>query len=934
MRTHHAIVLLLSALLTAVACGGEALPIDPELRLGTLPCGITYYIRHNSYPQGRAEMWMAHRVGSVVETADEQGYAHLLEHMAFNGTTHYPATSMVNYLTSTGMTYGSDINASTSYDDTQYQLSNVPTDNWATLDSALLALSDLSTGLTLDPEAIEKEKWIIAEERRHRDEYQTRMFNAVLPQLLGNNPYATRTPIGQTATIEQADQKRLTAFYRRWFRPDLQAIVIVGDFDTEVMEQHVRQTFASVPAPAMPCPDPNVDVTLAPGIHCARYADPEAGATTIRLLYPIAGRTRQERNTADELRDNTLRQLVATMIAQRLDDRAHAAQSHILASNCATTSFMAASHTQAIAITATTASLDPMPALAETLTEVRRVVEHGFTSSELKLAVANHMAFIELSSAQMEQHTSRDYVMEYIDHFLHGSYIPGIKQECAAVTHLLDTATVADANQMARQMLEVANACVVFTASNKATLPTKEQALSVFAQTANLNTDAPDEHTHTPLPTTLSLPELTPGRIVDKRSDTLGITTLKLSNGATVQLMPTTHQTDEVLFCATRPGGFAALGSECDRVVRLVDNVVENSSLGSHSEAELRKMLSGTTLSIVYSLGETHDEISGQCRRRELETLLQLNHLYFTNVKPDTAAYRNLRKQLIAMAHQTGGTPEAAFADSTAASLYNHRARYLALTEAEIAEADFESALTFYRQRVARPQDYTFILVGDLDTDSVQPLIERYIASLPAGSTGPDDTAAKPCDPYPSGDIDNVFLTAMPSPKANIYACQMGAMEPSLRNSTLIDITGQVLAVYLNAHLRENLQATYCVEAHGAAAWQSGKWILVTQFDTQPELTQTILGEMAKVFDLVMSYGSSNDLLEHIRRQLLQQLDTDQRTNAYWIDVLRDRALGFDRHTGYRELLETLTANELNTFINNLSPTLRLRVVQQGYRNF
>ena len=330
-------------------------------------------------------------------------------------------------------------------------------------------------------------------------------------------------------------------------------------------------------------------------------------------------------------------------------------------------------------------------------------------------------------------------------------------------------------------------------------------------------------------------------------------------------------------------------------------------------------------------MGDGEDALAGNCRPSDLETLLQLNYLYFTDVTADTTAWRTLRRQLMAVARQQHGNVDVAFADSVSATLYQHRTLHCPLTDSEIESADFEKVLRLYRERVAPVQQFTFTLVGNIDIDSLRPLVERYLASIPPSPEAGSNTPNQCRDPYPTGDVNNVFLTPMPSPKSSVYACMMGPMEHSLRNQTLIDIAGQVLAVALNAHLREDLKATYGVEAHGAASRLNGKWMLSAQFDAQPETTQTLLSEVARVFEIIMSYGTTGELLEHIKQQMLQQHDTDVRTNAYWLGVLNNRAIGFDSHTGYRQLLENLSLAELNAFVVSLEPTLRMWVVMQGY---
>ncbi|MBO7608939.1 MAG: insulinase family protein [Muribaculaceae bacterium] len=922
-RLFHIVII---AVISIIACAAQTLPIDPDLHLGTLPNGMTYYIRHCNEPTARAECYLVHKVGSIMEEDNQRGIAHFLEHMAFNGTSHFPEQSLVSYLTASGMNYGGDINASTGFDQTIYHISNIPTTRMALLDSVLLIMSDLSGSLTLDEEAIVKEKAIIEEEWRSQSNSTVRLYEKALPLLMGNCRYADRIPIGNIDVVRNVTRDQLLEFYNKWFRPDLQALILVGDFDANALEKRVIEIFSQIPSinDAIDTISTYAPINKQAFVSCA---DAEATSTMVNVYFPFAQSPISERNTLEYLRENTYSHIVNNIINERLNNLSLKPESPIQYATCDIGDFLVNTTISSLTIGGAPKTGMAMPSLSTLLTEMRRIVEHGFTPSEVERACTSMNVVLDNALARLSNHTSSEYVAEYIDHFMNGGYIPGISWECKRIKEELAQITVSQLNEYAKKLIDFNHIRVLITGNDDATLPGEDEIRAMVSDVSSSNTAPLSDVATSTEPLLERMPAA--GNIVSETTDSeTGTTTLLLSNGIQVQLKPTTFESNEIVLNATSKGGYSVYGEQYATELRLIDHVVENSALGRWPQADLQQRLSSTPVLLVYQISDDTDDINGACHTADLETLLQLNYLYFTNVRPDTAAWQTLRSRLTSQIEQMASNSSLTFNDSIASTLYNHNPLYRPLTIDVIQNADFNKALDIYHERVSCPNNFTFTIVGSFDIDGIKPLIERYIASLPIGK---EHSQTSHRITYATGDRDVVWLQPMQAPKGTIYTCLMGDMDYSLRNAILTEITGQVMQVALTAHLREELRGTYGVSASSALSRSSNKWIINANFETEPTRTQEMVEALAQVFDVIMSYGTTPKLLEVIKGQMLKEYETALNTNAYWLNTLRNKALGYDSHTSYKQIIENLTIDDLNNFITTLNPSTRLRIIMQGY---
>jgi len=695
----------------ASTVSGE-LPVDTALRVGRLDNGLTYYIRHNEEPRGRADMWLVQKTGSLVEEEDERGLAHFIEHMAFNGTEHFPGIDMVTCLQDNGVSYGRDINASTGFDDTQFKISRVPTSRESLLDTVLLMLRDLSCNITMDSAAIERERGVIEQEWLSNADNTMRMYETALPILMSGSRYASRIAIGDMNVVRHVTHEQLLAFYRRWYCPSRQAVVIVGDVDPDRMEQSLRRVFADLPSSCGPDAPASLSyVGDHAGVTYALHTDPEASHTMVYLFFEHQSFPRQQRNTMAFLRHNLVSTLVQNMLAERLADLARSAQSPLDYATVYDRQFLVCRSRDALAMAALCKQGCAMQTLDTLMVHAARAVQHGFTADELQRACDNARSAFSSMLDEEQNHSNGDYVQEYIDHYENGGYIPGVAAECGLLLDQLQQVTLADVNAWLRQVVGKDNVSVLVSGPQSpigggSTYPTSREVIAHFSQAIN--------SPQSPLPAHVASQELLdhqpkPGRIIDEHTDPqTGITTMTLGNGATVRLKPTTWRNSEVLLNAWSPGGEWVYGDTAGVDVRLMDMVIENCALGGHGVNDLHKLLSGRQLGLVFSIGDPAEQLSGGCVSADIETLLQLCYLYFTDVSIDPQAFQALKGRIRSQVTQASGNPRQIFSDSIGSTLYCGNPMYRSLSASDVDSLDAERCLQLYRQRVANAGDFSF----------------------------------------------------------------------------------------------------------------------------------------------------------------------------------------------------------------------------------
>ena len=605
-------LLLATIALTIMAVGAKdkELPVDPELRIGQLENGMTYYIRHNEQPKGRAEFWLVQNTGSLVEEDDERGLAHFIEHIAFQGSRNFPGIKMVDILQNNGVSYGRDINASTGFDDTRFQISNVPTERTALLDTVLMMLKDLSCELNFDDRAIEEERGVIQEEWRMRADQTMRLYENTLPILLSGSRYAYRIPIGDMSVIRNVTRGKLLSFYHRWYCPQRQAVVIVGDVDIDSMEYRIKRILSQIPK----CDSPDADAKLKQvpghnGVNYALHTDPEATGTMVYLMFEHEPAPWPLRNTMTHLHNSELLRLIELMLNARIDEMTRTQASPIDYAAVEDRQFLVASSRKALTIAAIVKEGRAIDGLDSLITHVARAMQHGFTTGELERAKRNEIAVCQDIQSEAGKHESRLFVEECIAHFEDGGYIPGVAAEMQLYIDEAQHITLDEVNDYLRSITGKDNVSVLIsgpqTMKGPSRYPTSRDVIAHFNRIINT-----PQSPYIDLTASDNLLSNEPKRgsiINETYEQQSGITTMTLSNGATVRLKPTSFKNNEVLFNAFSLGGEWAYGDTADVNVRLMDQVIENCALGGHTINELNKMMSGRQLRISFILNDPNE---------------------------------------------------------------------------------------------------------------------------------------------------------------------------------------------------------------------------------------------------------------------------------------------------------------------------------------
>ncbi|HEU4989149.1 MAG TPA: insulinase family protein, partial [Gemmatimonadaceae bacterium] len=717
-----------SAIALPAAAQQAAIPVDSAVTVGTLPNGLRYYIRVNHKPEKRAELRLVVNAGSILETDRQLGMAHFIEHMAFNGTKHFPKNDLVSYLQSIGVQFGADLNASTGFDETVYILP-VPTDTPRIVDRAFEILSDWAHEQTFDSSEVVDERGVVREEWRGRKGADDRMMQQWLPIAFKGSRYAVRLPIGNEHSIMTATPSRLRAFYDTWYRPDLMAVVAVGDFDPARIAALIKRDFGDIPDPRHEQKRPTYGIPDNAAPLVAITTDKEATSSNVELIFKMP---RRPMRTVDDYRRDLIAGLYLSMLNTRFAEIAQKPDAPFLDAYASRGDFFART-VEAFSLGADVKDGGIERGTAALLEEARRVDQFGFLPSELARAKENLQRAYERSYDERDKTNSASFVSEYVNNFLEQEPIPGISWEYGEVKRLLPTITLAEVNQLASRWITDKNRVIIAEAPDKpgVEVPTKARLLAVM--------DSAAKTTLTPYTETLSsAPLLGPiagtGRVVSERTiPAIGVTEWTLSNGARVVVKPTDFKADEVLMSAYADGGTSLAPDSDFMSATFASQIAAISGLGDFNRIDLGKKLAGKVASVSAGIGGSAETLSGRASPKDLETMFQLLHLEFTGARLDTAAFAAFEQQAATYLANRGASPDEVFSDTVQMTMGQHDFRSRPLTAKTFAEVDPHRAIDFFRQRFAGAAGFTFVFVGNVNLDTLKALSEKYIATLPAG---------------------------------------------------------------------------------------------------------------------------------------------------------------------------------------------------------
>ena len=891
-RTRVRLTLLTSATVAAVTLGGaqqpaipaavraatlgQTVPIDPLITVGTLPNGLRYYIRENRQPQDRAELRLVVNAGSVLEDDDQRGLAHFVEHMSFNGTRHFPRQDLGSFMQSLGMRFGAHVNAHTSFDETVYAL-QIPTGNAAVIDRSLLILEDWARDVSFDPVEIDKERGVILEEWRLGLGAAERIQNAQFPILLKGSRYAERLPIGRPDIIQNVSHDRLKEFYADWYRPDLMAVVAVGDFDTSMIEAQIRSHFSSIPEASSPKPRPTYAVPDQPGTVYSVITDPEATNTRISVSSKMAARPMV---TIGEYRQHMVERLFISMLSVRLNEIAQAPNAPFLAARTGRGLLVRAE--EATTLDALVAKGGVERGLAALFAEVDRVARFGFTATELDREKLNLQRGLQRAANEKDKSPSGPLADEFVRNFIQAEPIPGIVYEFGLTQRFLPEITLAEVNSLAEDWMPDRNRLVVITApeSDRPSLPS-EANLAAVIDTADGAALTAYVDTVSTQPLLARLPSA--GTIATtSTNEALGITEWRLSNGVRVVLKPTMFKQDEILFRAVSPGG-TSLASDRDFIpAATATAVIAQGGLGELSLLDLDKVLAGTTAFVRADIGETEEGLAGGATRTDLETMFQLVYLTFTAPRADPVAFRVLSDQLKVTLANREATPDTVFDEALDAAMSQNHLRAQPLTPARLNQMNLDASLAFYKDRFADASDFTFVFVGSFDLVTLKPLVERYLASLPAlyRNETPKDVGMDP----PEGVVEREVRSGI-EPRSQVSIVFSGAFENDELNRVVAKAMAESLAGNLQRTLREDLGGTYGVSVGPTFTKRpTEEYRLTINFASDPARTESLVQAAFQVIDQFKRNGPSEGQVLNVRAALMRDFETNSRQNAYLLN--------------------------------------------------
>ena len=858
------------------------LPRDPRVVVGTLPNGIRYYVRRNAKPEKRAELRLVVNAGSILEDDDQRGLAHFLEHMAFNGTARFPKNQLVSYLESVGMRFGPDINASTSFDETIYEL-QIPTDSSSIEGKAFDILEDWARAISLDTTEIEKERGVVIEEWRLGRGADARMADKQLPILLQGSRYAERLPIGQKATLETFKPAAIARFYADWYRPDLMAVVAVGDFDPAQIEQLIKTHFGDVPA------KPNARVRAKFGVPdqdstlVAIATDKEAEYTTASVYFKMP---RRQSTTVGGYRQDLTESLFSMMLNDRLDELRQKPDAPFIGAGGGKSTFLG--DRDAFTLTAFVPEGGVLRGLDAVLAEAVRVQKHGFTATELARAKQNLLRSYERTFAERDKRQSSTLAAEYIRNFLNNESIPGIEYEYPLARRLVPGITLPEVNRLAGEWLNQRNRVIAVNAPEKTgvTVPDAKQLLAVFDSASRRDLVAySDGNSSRRL---VSRAPKAATILATSRVPEVGVTNWTLSNGVRVILKPTDFKADEVLILGTSPGGASMMTPTEFARAREATTLVTEGGVGAFNQIDLQKALAGKAASAFPGIGELTEQMFGRGSPKDLETVFQLMYLYFTSPRVDSTAVLALKQRLRAALANRGASPDQAFSDTLSVTLSSHHPRTQPVTAATVDSLDLGASLRFYRDRFADASDFTFVIVGNFSVDSIKPLVLTWLGGLPA--TRRQETWKDIGLQTPTGVVSRDVRRGT-EPKARTVIVFNGPFEWTRENRYALASLAEVLRMRLRDVLREELGGTYDVSVSQSSERDPRpEYQFSIDFGSSPERVDTLRAAVFRELERIKRDGPTAEEIEKVREMQRRAEETEVRQNGFWLNALASAA--------------------------------------------
>lgn len=905
------------------------LPVDTAVVSGVLPNGLTYYIRHNEYPKGQADFHIAQKVGSILEEDNQRGLAHFLEHMCFNGTKNFPGNSLISYLESIGVKFGSHLNAYTGTDETVYKITNVPTARPEVTDSVLLILHDWANELLLDPEEIDKERGVIHEEWRTNQVGQMRILETLLPKIYPGSKYAHRLPIGTMEVVDNFPHQALRDYYEAWYRPDLQGIVVVGDIDVARTEEVIKKMFGDIEMPANAPVRQQFEVPDTPGTIYAIGADKEQPNSLVYLMFKQDVAPREMRNTQIKLVIDYVQQMIVDMLNARFSEMMSNPATPFAIAEATADTYLFSNTKDMFAVIGAAKDGDITKTLAAIYREVLRAKRGGFTQTEYDRAKSEYIAGLDKAYNNRASIENGIYTQEIIRHFIDGDPMMGIELEHQVMTQIANGVPVEMINASLNELISDGNRVVLCLLPETATIPTEEELAqmmnSVDAETIEVFTDNVREDPLIPN-------EPVAGKIIGTASEPsfAGTDVWTLSNGAKVYVKKTDFKADEIIFSAAAPGGLSEVftittPANAICLKELWDN---HYGIGEYTNSDLQKYTAGKKAGFDVNFGLYATSLNGSTTPKDLPTLMELLYGYFTSMSYPEEEFEAARHLYYGLLENQEKSPENVFQQVLRKGMYQSPYQQY-ISAADIKAATREGVEALAKSRVADASQWTFTFVGNYDEALLRELCEKYIASLPStGSARKLIDKADPTYTIMDGSATEEYTTAMETPQTYCAIIESATLPYNSINAKLSSVAGQILSARLLKTIREEMSAVYSISAQGnidAAIGLNAQ--MMTAFPMNPEKRNEVLDAIKKEFG-AMAEEITAEELNKVKEYLVKSYVERQQKNSPWASYISNWTLtGCDNFSNAVDEVNSITPEMVKNFVKEMNVQGNYRVV-------
>ena len=902
----------------------QPIPADENIRVGKLDNGLTYYIRHNAKPEGMGNFYIVHDVGAIQEGDNQQGLAHFLEHMAFNGTKNFPDKTMIEYLESVGIKFGANLNAFTSWDLTQYFMTDVPVNKEGVVDNVLTVLHDWSHFINLEQDEIDSERGVIKEELRTRDGASWRSTIAMLQAVGKGSLYAERNLIGYLEGLESFTYDDIRTFYDKWYRPDYQAIVVVGDIDVDEIEAKIKTLMADIPAPA---PDAaQKDVIVIPDNEepiVSIFTDPEQQYSQVNVIYKSQAMPKEMRGTiAAELVD-VMTSLMDRMAAERLQDLSEKPDAPFLDGNISTLGSFGICPTLNVTTGgAMTKEGEILTGYKAILTEMERIRRWGFTDGEFERAKAKLLASLESSYNSRDDRKHAFWAQRCIDNFREGTPMPSAETEYELDKQIVEMLNVTMINQVAQQLYQPGKNMVIIVNSPKkegVAVPTEAELLATLKEVTEGEVEAmKDDVVIEPL---IAEDVVLKGSKVKKvaQNEAMGTTEWTLKNGVKVVLKQTDYEADRIRLSAISDGGTALFCDGCFWTAELLSSVMSESGISKFSASDLRKQMAGKVASAGTSVDTYEHSVMGQSSLKDVETMLQLVYLQFTAPRFDQTDFDNLITRISSLLANQETNPDFIFSKEVMKTIYGDSPRRQQLSAENLAKVKFDKLAEVHSKLYSNAKDFTFYFIGNMSPEELQPLVEKYIGSLPvkkkATNTFTDDGVRAV-----RGGVVNDFRQTMEQPKVSVLHYFGGDEAYTLENQLVMEFFSSALDNRYLKSIREEKGGTYGVAVRGALdAEPAEEYALLIQFDTNEQMADELSAIVIAEIEKIAAEGPLAEDMDKTREFLLKDYTKQIKNNSYWANAISEYYdYNIDVVNGYEEAVKAVSAEDVKALAKKI----------------